>query len=209
MSGNYWMRWSKSYGLILLTGLAGLIALTGYSNQPDPTQGERFYLRNSGGDVLFDHQTHKDQTEGCETCHHNLFNADFATECFDCHDEDMMVEDFTHAEMKEIEDHECFFCHELHEDREATNCRQCHPTSEPEYPTETNCASCHDSDYSREMLSHEEMLETHEDDCAGCHHLQTLSSIYHLQCVGCHEQEVVKIAGKCATEWECSACHLK
>jgi len=202
----------NTISLILLVLLSGIFAFSGYRQTPEAASDKRFYFPNSGGAIVFNHQQHSDQSEGCESCHHHLYNAELSSPCVECHDDDVSADDFSHAELKEIEDHECGFCHALDAVRKPQNCRQCHPQTANEAFVVNTCSSCHedsDEDYADLDISHEEILEIHEDDCSSCHQLQTTSAVYHLQCISCHEKEDAQVFGKAAAEWECQSCHLK
>ncbi len=209
MSGKFKLN---QVGLILLVIVCGTLAIAAYRQTPE-TAPKRLYFPNSGGAVLFNHEQHSDHSDGCESCHHHLYSADLISECVDCHDDDVSADDFSHAELKEIDDHECGYCHEVHDVREPQNCRQCHTQTADEASSTSTCSSCHDiedgdEDYADLQVSHEELLEIHEDDCMSCHQEQTISSVYHLQCVNCHEQLDAQIFGKTAADWECQSCHL-
>ena len=204
----------NSISLILLVLLASILALAGYRHEPQANSTKRFFFPNSGGPVLFNHEKHSDQAEGCESCHHHLYSAEVYAECVECHDDDMIADDFTHAELREVEDHECGYCHEIHNEREPQSCRQCHTPTPHEPVIENTCINCHDfergdEDWDEANIPHEEMLELHENDCSNCHQVQTISSAYHSQCVNCHDYESAKIFGKVAAEWDCQSCHLK
>jgi len=212
MNGKNGLNFNTS-GLVFLVLIASALAIWGYCQPSQASTGDRIYFMNPGGAVLFNHQHHADQSAGCESCHHHLYNADISSECADCHDDDVTAEEFAHAELLEIEDHECSFCHELHDDREPQNCRQCHLHTADESASVISCSSCHeceeDSEDCAELdLTHEEMLDVHENDCTNCHQLSSISSVYHLQCINCHQEERAEIFGKDAGEWNCQACHL-
>jgi len=213
MSGKLGLNGSK-ISLILLVIVATILALVGYRQAPAAVVTERHFFENSGGAVVFDHQQHADVTEGCESCHHHLVRGEQYTECLDCHDDSYSAADFTHTELLEIKDHECNYCHELHEDRSPQTCRQCHAPVQDASPPTLNCSECHDFEaddaYIVDLdLSHEDLLDIHEEDCSTCHQPQSISAAYHLQCISCHEQKAAMIFGKNAAEWDCQACHLK
>lgn len=200
----------RPYPLIVLTVLAGLIGVAGFwAGADSPAGSDRFYFRNSGGAVLFEHNNHIDEADGCESCHHNLFLSDSRNECTDCHDDGMSAEDFTHADLKEIDGHSCAGCHQLNETIEAGSCRQCHPAAQESDERLIACSTCHDDDYTPDMLTHDEMQEVEGHECDGCHNISTASGAYHEQCSGCHlQQNPDKFA---ATEGgvRCEQCHLK
>ena len=203
-----------SISLMLLFLIASILAVTGYQQVPQTDSEKRLYFQNSGGPVLFDHEQHADRAEGCENCHHQLYSADVYAECVECHDDDFSVDDFSHTELLEIEDHECAYCHDIHDEREPQNCRQCHSQALLEPVIENNCVNCHDfqrgdDEWEEANISHEQMLEAHENDCTNCHAVETISSAYHSQCIKCHDYESARVFGKVAAEWDCQSCHLK
>lgn len=204
----------NTIALILLVLISSIFAVSGYHQVPDTATATRFFFPNSGGPVLFNHQEHSEGAEGCESCHHHLYSADLISDCLDCHDDDIRRADYSHAELKKIEDHECGYCHEIHEVRKAQNCRQCHSQASAEAGSVAICSSCHEveadgEDYADLDVTHEELLDIHDNDCSSCHQPETISSVYHIQCINCHEQESAHIFGKLSSEWECQSCHLK
>lgn len=199
----------KARLLIIVTVGAGLIGIAGCFIEDDPTSNDRSYWRNSGGAVMFEHQAHTDMTEGCESCHHDLLSADSRIACNECHDDDMVTEDFEHSEFEEIEAHTCATCHELDESAEAQSCRICHPAAQEADQPLITCIECHDDEYTIDLLTHDEMQETHEQDCAVCHNSETISAVYHLQCSQCHLIENNQMFADAEGKPRCERCHLK
>jgi hypothetical protein len=114
MNGKHYNK-NLSLSLIIIVIITGLIGIAGYYIESEPLTTARFYIQNSGGAVLFEHQQHIEFTEGCEVCHHELVLSDDRTECSECHDDDYDQDLLTHDEMLEIEDHTCNYCHQVSE----------------------------------------------------------------------------------------------
>ena len=97
----------KSVKIIILTIACFLIGSATYLFEEAPADTGRYYIENSGGAVVFEHDRHSEQAESCADCHHPLFSVTEMTTCDECHDDDFMAEDFDHEELKEVEDHQC------------------------------------------------------------------------------------------------------
>lgn len=199
----------KARVLIVLTLVAGLVGVAGYWVESEPTDTDRYYLRNSGGAVLFEHQAHVDLVDGCESCHHDLLLSDSRQACSDCHGEDVVADDFDHDDLKAIEAHTCGVCHQVNELAEAKSCRHCHPSVQEVDLQIVSCAECHDADYTPDLLTHDEMLEVDGHLCEGCHNPRAINVVYHEQCNRCHLIENPKLFAAEDGSGRCEICHLK
>lgn len=198
----------KTITLIILTIVCFLVGSATYYFEESPQNTDRYYIDNSGGAVLFEHGVHGDQSESCADCHHPLFSVTDMTSCSECHDEDVLAEDFSHKEMIEIEDHNCSFCHPVNEDVQPQSCGSCHPKLQEESEAVINCMECHDDSYTADLLTHDEMQEIEDHTCEGCHNAKSLSDSYHKQCNGCHAKENEELFIDSEGKTKCSACHL-
>ena len=198
--------------MTLLILVAIPLALYGYLKPEPPIQGHYFYLDNAGGGVLFTHAAHQENDTTCVTCHHDLIQGD-AESCSECHDDpDYTADEYTHAELVDIEDHSCDECHQPLPNENARSCRVCHPafTTGSEPPNEPlNCQQCHDDpDYIADDFTHPELLEFEEHSCLGCHQSPPIGEIYHQECTACHRgtepERFIDDQGQAI----CKSCHL-
>lgn len=208
MSGDI-SRQGRSLPLILLALLAGLVGIAGYWTEGEAPESDRYYLRNIGGAVLFEHQAHADMTGGCEGCHHNLLLSDSRHPCSDCHDEAIVADDFDHDNLKTIEAHRCEFCHRVNESAQTQSCRNCHRAVLETGLRIVTCSECHDDGYTRDLLTHDEMQEVDGHSCDGCHNPREISVVYHQQCNRCHLVESPKKFASENGSAKCQSCHLK
>ena len=207
MNGKQYNK-NLSLSLIIIVIITGLIGIAGYCIKSEPLTDTRFYINNSSGAVLFEHQQHIELTEGCEVCHHELVLSDNRTDCSECHDDDYDQDLLTHDEMKEIEDHTCSFCHQVNEYTDIQSCRGCH-LAENESDGLVSCLECHDDDYDQDLLTHDEMQEIHEYDCGSCHNIQAIGTVYHEYCSECHTNEKPQQFTNADGSIRCQNCHLK
>jgi len=207
MNGKYYNK-NLSPSLIILVIITGLFGIAGYLLKSETvTTTKNFYLQNSSGNVLFEHQNHIDMAEGCEECHHEIVLSDDKTHCSECHDDDYLPEDFSHEELTSISDHTCSYCHQIGEYTDIQSCRSCHPTENEETGL-IGCESCHD-DYDQNSLTHDEMQEIHEYDCGSCHSIQAIGTVYHEYCSECHTNEKPQQFTNADGSIRCQNCHLK
>ncbi len=203
---------SPNRPLTLLFLVAAVLSIYGYLQPDPPATGDQFYLDNAGGAVLFTHAAHQQHDTKCVSCHHALIQTD-AVDCSDCHDEpEYTIDDYSHEEIVEVEDHSCLDCHDLLPDSEARSCRHCHPAfttgSEPEIDA-ANCQQCHDDpDYVVEDFTHQELQELEDHSCTGCHQPGPIGEIYHLECTACHRGEEPERFINDQGEAICKSCHL-
>lgn len=154
--------------LTALAIVACLVAAVGYLGADDPPDQGRFYLRNPGGAVLFDHGGHQTHVAECRTCHHELAVEDedaqtcrechLATAaegeavlgCDECHDDpDYAPGMLDHEDLVAIEDHECDGCHTPRATASAyhTGCNACHLAQAPARFADADgqalCNGCH------------------------------------------------------------------
>jgi hypothetical protein len=199
----------KARVLIVLTLIAGMVGVAGYWVESEPTDTDRYYLRNSGGAVLFEHQAHVDLADGCESCHHDLLLSDSRQACSECHGEDVVADDFSHDDLKMIEAHTCGFCHRIDESAQAQSCRHCHAPVQEAALRIVTCTECHDDDYTKDLLTHDEMQEVDGHSCEGCHNPRAINVVYHQQCTRCHLIENHKLFTAKDGGVRCEMCHLK
>ena len=197
-----------SLSLIIIVIISGLIGIAGYCIKSEQLTTTRFYIQNSSGAVLFEHQQHIDLTEGCEVCHHELVLSDDRIECSECHDDDYSAEDFFHDELISISDHTCSYCHQVSEYTDIQSCRSCH-LSEKKLTGLISCLECHDDDYDQDLLTHDEMQEIHEYNCESCHNIHAIGIVYHESCSECHTNEKPQKFTNVDGSIRCQNCHLK
>ena len=207
MNGNYYNK-NLSLSLIIIVIITGLIGIAGYYVESEPSTNNNFYIQNSSGAVLFEHQQHIKLTEGCEVCHHELVLSDDRTDCSECHDDDYSSEDFFHDELTSISDHTCSYCHQVGEYTDIQSCRSCH-LAENESIGLIGCSECHDDDYDQDLITHDEMQEIHEYDCGSCHNIQAIGTVYHEYCSECHTNEKPQQFTNADGSIRCQNCHLK
>ncbi len=195
--------------LIVVTAICLITGIISSYFSGTAVSGERYYLSNSGGAVLFNHAQHVSDSESCADCHHTLYTVSDMTQCTDCHDEGFSAEDFTHQELNEIEGHRCSFCHMVDKARTAMSCRKCHMKIQESAITTHTCAECHDDSYTQELMSHDEYQEIEGHTCEGCHQASSLSDVYHGQCSSCHIREQEDRFTDNEGQVRCNACHLK
>ena len=205
MNGKHYGK-NLSPSLIIIVIITGLIGIAGYCIKSELLTTARFYIQNSGGAVLFEHQQHIEFTEGCEVCHHELVLSDDRTECSECHD-DYSSEDFSHEELTMISDHTCSYCHQVSEYTDIQSCRSCH-RAENESTGLVSCLECHD-DYDQDLLTHDEMQEIHEYNCESCHNTRAIGIVYHEYCGECHTNEKPQQFTNADGNIRCQNCHLK
>jgi hypothetical protein len=205
MNGNT----KKPYLLMALTGVLLVVGLSGYLISGKTVEPKRFYLKNAGGAVMFEHEKHIGFTESCADCHHTILYADQRNDCSDCHGDDVSAEDFSHKDLMEVDAHHCTTCHLVNKESSPQACGNCHPKMQEAEQITLPCATCHDSSFEKDMLTHDEMQEIEAHTCDGCHQPQSVSEVYHEQCNRCHlegaSQRFVLDGGKI----RCQACHLK
>jgi hypothetical protein len=208
MSGNIRDRknWTGSLTVVIIVELVG--ALIGCLAVKDEKSTDRLYLQNSAGAVLFDHDKHKDSTDSCGRCHHDLYTAAQATPCQECHDDGFVAGEYDHAELKEVHSRDCARCHQ-ESDEQAASCRECHPTSQKSDTLTNNCAECHNDSYFPEMMEHDEYQEVGEHSCLGCHSPRSVSEAYHTNCTNCHLETLPDRFAIAGGDVSCGACHLR
>jgi len=194
--------------IALLVAVAAVVI--GYMTASETVATDRFYLKNTAGNVLFDHGGHNETIESCATCHHSLYGAAQVTSCEDCHGDDVEAAEFEHASLKEIHGQDCSACHEQKDDDDqARSCRECHPyTQESEEPL-VSCTECHDDGYEPDMMPHDDYQETGDHSCLGCHNPNSISEVYHTNCTGCHLEAAPDNFANSDGSVMCSACHLR
>lgn len=195
--------------LVILFVVTGIIGITGYMVDSTPAVNERFYLKNTGGSLLFEHNSHKmmQNVIGCPSCHHEMMSADNRQPCSNCHGSDYAEGDFTHDDLKIVGSHGCEICHMIDTSMKAETCRNCHPANQEADNLLIACTDCHD-DYASDMLTHDEMQQIH-GDCANCHNARSISTVYHEQCNWCHLNENPKMFADANGDVRCEMCHLK
>ncbi len=99
----------------------------------------------------FCHQVDENKkAESCRKCHLSVQDAETTfVDCETCHEDDYEKEDFTHAELRSVEDHTCDECHYARSLSDAYHdqCNFCHlRQSEEKFAKEDGslrCESCH------------------------------------------------------------------
>lgn len=209
MSGSINGRrtWTLSITVALLVAAAA--AVIGLMTGDTSIATDRYYLKSSAGNVLFDHGTHGETADSCATCHHTLYDAAQAISCEECHD-DVEPEDFEHAELKEFHARECSTCHEQTvDDDQAASCRSCHSAIQESDVRTLSCSECHDDDYEPGMISHDEYQEIEDHSCLGCHTPGAVAEAYHTSCTDCHLEYAEERFALNNGGVNCSGCHLR
>lgn len=210
MSGNIRERrnWTSSVTIVMVIAAAAVI--TGYLVDSKAESADRLYFRNTAGAVLFDHGKHGQIADTCVQCHHDLYSAQQSTACVECHDDEPDIDEFSHIELKDIHERDCSLCHQQKSDNDqAASCRSCHPGTQENETVTVSCTTCHDDDYSPDMLDHDEYMETGEHSCLGCHTPRSVSSTYHLNCSSCHLETAPDRFAQSDGKVQCGACHLR
>lgn len=187
-----------------------------YSSLPAKSSDEpvRKMFKTVGGDVLFDHQTHKDASNlECKSCHH-AYDASSAAapgSCGSCHLVDGEYVPAFGAGGR--------FNHDMHSADYGLSCSDCHHDyHEEDGDMPQMCSDCHEKgggdDFmlGREEAFHKQCIGCHEgsgvtpgkNDCAGCHGPRKRAEAFHKQCIGCHED---KGAGPSGGDADCIKCH--
>lgn len=208
MNGNIPNRpnWTRSLTVMIFVALIG--ALVGCLVDKGIKKTDRFYLQNSAGAVLFDHEKHKNLADSCARCHHELYSAEQAAPCEDCHDDGFVAGVYNHSELKEIHSLDCGRCHQERE-KQVDSCRECHPTTQESDSLTINCAECHEDSYFPEMMEHDEYNEVSEHSCIGCHSPRAVSLAYHTNCTNCHLETLPDRFTIAGGDVSCGACHLR
>ena len=198
----------KTLPLTAATVIAMVVGLLGYLRADPPPGHDRIYLRSGSGPVLFTHARHADLATDCVTCHHELAQ-DVDSDCADCHGEGSFeADDFDHADLLEIPDHECAGCHSLAEPTAARSCRGCHLAT-AEGPRIEACTDCHDDEYEPGLFSHAELLEVEDHTCESCHHPVAVAEAYHDLCNTCHLDAAADRFATADGQVQCAGCHLR
>jgi hypothetical protein len=209
MSGSNSRRrnWTVSITGALLVAI--IAALIGFMKDDTSTATDRYYLRNTAGNVLFDHGRHSEDADACAACHHSLFGAEVAIGCEECHDS-FAVEDFEHGELSEFHGWDCATCHEQAEDDDqAASCRSCHPANQQSESRLIDCEECHDEGYEADMMTHDEYLEIDDHSCLGCHVPGSIAEVYHQSCTPCHLEAAYERFTRADGSVNCGGCHLR
>ena len=112
-----------AYCLAAILLVVGVICYAAFAKKP-PEQPIRIMLKNTGGNVLFDHKEHMSESGysiECADCHHDLENeGDRPSTCGECH-----TDDGEDAPTRPDAFHkQCQTCHE--EGGGPVNCAECH-----------------------------------------------------------------------------------
>jgi hypothetical protein len=142
-------RRNLAIALAALTAVGGGVALAGYllgDTAPaamDASAGQvRYYTRNDGGAVLFEHARHAADSGECVTCHHDLAGA--VVDCLDCHeDPDYTADSEDHADLVNYHERDCAGCHEIAPSEDIESCRNCHEGGEVARVFHQSCNACH------------------------------------------------------------------
>lgn len=210
MSGNNRGRrnWTPTLTVATLVALAA--AIFGCMAGGETKTTDRAYFQSSAGSVLFDHGEHGRSIGSCAPCHHDLYNAEQATSCEECHDDGVEADEFEHAELKEIHSRDCSKCHqESGEEDQAASCRECHPGKQESEQRTLSCTECHDDSFSPDMMAHDEYMDAGEHTCTGCHAPRSVSESYHTNCTPCHLESSPDRFAEADGAVKCAACHLR
>ncbi|MDZ7830871.1 MAG: cytochrome c3 family protein [Desulfobacterales bacterium] len=200
-----------AYGILVACLVVGLL---GYSVLPakSPESPIRKMYKTTGGDVLFDHQSHSDNYGlYCEDCHHAYreLEKEMPDSCGRCHQPD--------GKYQPALGDKGMFKHDAHAQEYGLYCNDCHHNyqqGDPEPPQ--HCTACHQRGMGDDMMPgrkdafHQQCIGCHEDfgvmpgktDCAGCHAPRNRTEAFHDQCMNCHED-----FGVGPTQSDCNQCH--
>ena len=210
MSGSFRDRRTWTRSLTVATGVAAIATVAGFLVDAGSSTTERHYLRTMAGNVLFDHGGHRAGSALCVDCHHELWSAEQAMDCNDCHGEGYAADDFDHADVKELHGRDCSLCHVQSEESEAAaSCRACHPGTQSSEVVTSSCDDCHDDGYTAEMFGHDDYMEFDGHACLGCHAPRSVSDAYHLSCSHCHLETRPERFSDTNGGVACAACHLQ
>lgn len=210
MSGKPRGRRNWTLSLTIALCVAAAAAVVGGMTGSEAVETDRLYLRSTAGNVLFDHGKHNQTVESCAACHHDLYGAEQATPCAECHDDEIDPAEFEHAELKEFHGRDCATCHEQTADSDqAVSCRSCHPGIQESEGRTVGCTECHDDDFEPDMMEHDEYLEIEDHSCLGCHTPGSVSESFHTNCTSCHLEEAPDRFVNADETVKCSACHLR
>jgi hypothetical protein len=210
MSGNNRGRrnWTPTLTIATLVALAA--AIFGCMAGEESQSTDRAYFQSSAGAVLFDHGKHGQTIGSCTPCHHDLYSAEPATSCKECHDDSVEADEFEHAELKEIHSRDCSKCHQDRGEKvQAVSCRECHPDTQESEKRTLSCTECHDDSFSADMMAHDEYMDAGEHTCKGCHAPRSVSESYHTNCTPCHLESAAERFAKDDGAVKCAACHLR
>lgn len=210
MNGNFRDRrnWTRSLTMVVIVAVVAVVIGCMVDKKADKT--DRFYLKSAAGAVLFDHEKHSQATESCAQCHHDLYGAEQAILCAECHDEELDSNEFDHSELKEIHNRNCSKCHDvIAEEDQIVSCRTCHPGLQEGEQNTVSCTECHDDGYSPDMMQHDEYMEMEEHSCLGCHTPKSVSEAYHTNCSHCHLETSPERFTQAGGDVNCGACHLR
>lgn len=201
-------NWTLSLTVAVLAAVAAVVI--GCMSGTDTVTTDRVYLNSTAGNVLFDHGKHNGEIDSCASCHHDLYNAEQATPCAECHDDEVEPDEFEHSELKEFHGRDCSTCHEQTvDDDQAASCRSCHPGFQESEVRVVGCTECHDDDFEPEMMEHDEYLEIEDHSCLGCHTPGSVSEVFHTNCTSCHLQSAPERFTNADGTVMCGACHLR
>lgn len=134
------------------------------------------------GEVLFDHEEHKDYASDCYDCHHGREIEPEPQKCANCHKED----DSGDLLSMRLAGHEsCGNCHEDMFDKGLSSCKSCHVQVDmTQYDGDyTSCGSCHEAD-TRELVL--PRMNAFHDQCMSCHKDQGAGPYGPDDCKQCH-----------------------
>lgn len=200
-----------AYGLLAVCLIVGLLGYTVFPEKA-PESPIRMMFKATGGDVLFDHQTHSDAYGlYCGDCHHDMADAgrDTPDDCGRCHTPD--------GKYQPALGERGTFNHESHAQEYGLYCNDCHHNyqqgdeGEPQH-----CTACHQRGMGDDMMPgrkdafHKQCIGCHENfgvepmrtDCSACHEPRNRTDAFHDQCMNCHEE-----FGVGPTQSDCNQCH--
>ncbi len=171
----------KHFVLVCITVALFSIAFIAYTlPESKPKIPVRILMKNSGGNLIFEHQKHHEQKQlPCTKCHHesssNLLEAQVLA-CSACHP--------THFGTQYIQNHSKLFV------------------------TKEHCIRCHHTDFSSLAYDHQEHIEIAGDDCQTCHHSSDIDPET-TSCDQCHEQtnQGAMPSTADAVHTRCAQCH--
>lgn len=98
------------------------------------------------------------RTQDCNTCHEDVHDNKFGTNCAECHNEKSFVQVDTDGFNHNLTDFRLVGKHQT------VDCRECHTASLTEPLPHNTCASCHDDYHEGEFIQNNS-----GPDCAQCH----------------------------------------
>ncbi|WP_243547180.1 cytochrome c3 family protein [Pseudodesulfovibrio tunisiensis] len=148
---------------------------------PDETYCVRCH-HTEYGEVIFDHEAHKDYASDCYDCHHGKEIEPEPQKCANCHKDDDSGELLS---MRLAGHQSCANCHDDMFEKGLSSCKSCHvPVDMTQYEGDyTSCDKCHDSEVRELVLPR---MNAFHDQCMSCHEGMDAGPYGPDNCKKCH-----------------------